>query len=52
MYKVLSSPCAFLPFSGAMADASDPSGSLSFLEAVQKQMGLKVETHKRAEKIP
>ena len=31
--------------------ASDPSGSVSFLDAVQKQLGLKVETHKRPEKV-
>jgi uncharacterized protein (TIGR03435 family) len=31
--------------------ASDPSGSISFLDAVQKQLGLKVETHKRPEKV-
>jgi uncharacterized protein (TIGR03435 family) len=36
---------------GATAEASDPSGSISFLDAVQKQLGLKVETHKRQEKV-
>jgi uncharacterized protein (TIGR03435 family) len=39
------------PADGATAEASDPSGSLSFLDAVQKQLGLKVETHKRLEKV-
>lgn len=31
--------------------ASDPQGSISFLDALQKQLGLKVETHKRPEKV-
>jgi uncharacterized protein (TIGR03435 family) len=31
--------------------AEDPSGSVSFLDAVQKQLGLKVETHKRQEPV-
>ena len=35
----------------ANVQASDPSGSVSFLDAVQKQLGLKVETHKRPEKV-
>jgi uncharacterized protein (TIGR03435 family) len=39
------------PADGATAEASDPSGSVSFLDAVQKQLGLKVETHKRPEKV-
>ena len=33
------------------AEAADPSGLLSFVDAVQKQLGLKVETHKRPEKV-
>jgi uncharacterized protein (TIGR03435 family) len=36
---------------GVTAEASDPSGVLSFVDAVQKQLGLKVETHKRPEKV-
>jgi uncharacterized protein (TIGR03435 family) len=32
-------------------DASDPGGSISFVDAVQKQLGLKIETHKRPEKV-
>lgn len=36
---------------GAPGEASDPSGAVSFLDAVQKQLGLKVETHKRPEKV-
>jgi uncharacterized protein (TIGR03435 family) len=32
-------------------EASDPQGSISFLDAVQKQLGLKIETHKRPEKV-
>jgi uncharacterized protein (TIGR03435 family) len=39
------------PADGGAAEASDPSGSISFLAAVQKQLGLKVETHKRPEKV-
>jgi uncharacterized protein (TIGR03435 family) len=39
------------PSDGATAEASDPSGSVSFLDAVQKQLGLKVEMHKRPEKV-
>jgi uncharacterized protein (TIGR03435 family) len=33
------------------AEASDPQGSISFVDAVQKQLGLKIETHKRPEKV-
>jgi len=36
---------------GVTAEAPEPSGSVSFLDAVQKQLGLKVETHKRPEKV-
>jgi uncharacterized protein (TIGR03435 family) len=36
---------------GATGQAEDPSGSVSFLEAVQKQLGLKLETHKRPERV-
>jgi uncharacterized protein (TIGR03435 family) len=32
-------------------DASDPGGSISFVDAVQRQLGLKIETHKRPEKV-
>ena len=39
------------PSDGVTAAASDPSGSVSFLDAVQKQLGLKVETHTRPEKV-
>ena len=39
------------PADGVAAEAPDPSGSISFLDAVQKQLGLKVETHKRPEKV-
>ena len=39
------------PSDGATVEASDPSGLVSFLDAVQKQLGLKVETHKRPEKV-
>ncbi len=32
-------------------EASEPPGSISFQDAVQRQLGLKVETHKRPEKV-
>ncbi len=35
----------------AAQEPDDPSGLPSFLDAVQKQLGLKVETHKRPEKV-
>jgi uncharacterized protein (TIGR03435 family) len=44
---------AFLRTAQAPAEAgeaSEPQGSMSFVDAVQKQLGLKVETHKRPEK--
>jgi uncharacterized protein (TIGR03435 family) len=33
------------------ADASEPSGGISFLDAVEKQLGLKAEMHKRNERV-
>jgi len=39
------------PSDSATAQAEDPSGSVSFLDAVQKQLGLKVETRKRPESV-
>lgn len=36
---------------GADGQASDPSGSVSFREAIEKQLGLKLETHKRPERV-
>lgn len=36
---------------GAAPEPEDPSGSIAFVDAVQKQLGLKVETHKRPEKV-
>jgi uncharacterized protein (TIGR03435 family) len=32
---------------GGIATASDPNGALSFVDAVSKQLGLKLETRKR-----
>jgi uncharacterized protein (TIGR03435 family) len=36
---------------GAAGEASEPSGSLSFIEAIEKQLGLKLEMHKRPEPV-
>ena len=36
---------------GADGVASDPSGGVSLFEAVDKQLGLKLEVHKRAEPV-
>ncbi len=38
------------PTAGA-AEASDPSGALSFIDAVEKQLGLKLEKHKRPVRV-
>jgi uncharacterized protein (TIGR03435 family) len=38
------------PPAGA-AEASDPSGALSFVDAVEKQLGLKLEKHKRPVRV-
>jgi uncharacterized protein (TIGR03435 family) len=35
----------------APGEASDPSGALSFIQAVEKQLGLKLETHKRPVRV-
>jgi len=35
----------------AEGQASDPSGSVSFSDAIQKQLGLKLEVHKRPEQV-
>jgi uncharacterized protein (TIGR03435 family) len=32
-------------------EASDPSGSISFVNAIEKQLGLKLEVHKRPEPV-
>jgi uncharacterized protein (TIGR03435 family) len=34
-----------------VAEASDPSGSLTIFEAVEKQLGLKLEMQKRPEQV-
>jgi uncharacterized protein (TIGR03435 family) len=36
---------------GAVAEASDPSGSLTLFEAIEKQLGLKLEMQKRPEPV-
>jgi uncharacterized protein (TIGR03435 family) len=36
------------PGAGAMPSASEPSGALTLFEAVEKQLGLKLEMHKRS----
>jgi uncharacterized protein (TIGR03435 family) len=36
---------------GAPADATDPGGAISFVQAIEKQLGLKLETHKRPEPV-
>jgi uncharacterized protein (TIGR03435 family) len=45
----------FPQFGGAAAgpngEAADPSGSVSFAEAIEKQLGLKLEVHKRPEPL-
>ena len=35
----------------APGEASEPSGSLSFIDAIEKQLGLKLEMHKRPEPV-
>jgi uncharacterized protein (TIGR03435 family) len=39
------------PDPGPASEATDPSGSVSFIGAVEKQLGLKLETHKRPEPV-
>jgi uncharacterized protein (TIGR03435 family) len=36
---------------GPTGEASDPSGSISFVNAIEKQLGLKLEVHKRPEPV-
>jgi len=36
------------PVAGPNGEPADPSGALSFIQAVEKQLGLKLETHKRS----
>jgi len=36
---------------GAPADAADPGGAISFVQAIERQLGLKLETHKRPEPV-
>jgi uncharacterized protein (TIGR03435 family) len=35
----------------ANGDAADPTGALTFAQAVERQIGLKLETHKRPERV-
>ena len=39
------------PPAGGVPEASDPSGGLTFVEALEKQLGLKLELHKRPEPV-
>jgi len=39
------------PGDGAVPEASDPSGSVPFADAIQKQLGLKLEVHKRPQPV-
>jgi uncharacterized protein (TIGR03435 family) len=50
-YSVQASIGIRAPGAGPAAEASEPSGQLSFNEAVEKQLGLKFETHKRPEPV-
>lgn len=47
----LSAPVFAAGRGAATSDATDPSGSVSFVDAVQKQLGLKIEKQKRPEKV-
>jgi uncharacterized protein (TIGR03435 family) len=54
-YDALANLAARLPLRGGAAgpngEASDPSGSVSFAGAIEKQLGLKLEVHKRPEPV-
>jgi uncharacterized protein (TIGR03435 family) len=55
-YDALANLAARRPLGGGAAagpngEASDPSGSISFVDAIEKQLGLKLEVHKRPEPV-